>query len=147
MFAQSVVVDNSDTVTTGTSPDSSFRQKRFYLTMAVCAIIYLPSLAWTLGLDQNIFAEIASLLLKGKRLYADAWDVKPPNVFYTYAAFEWLFGQNEFAVRLSDYVFTLLAAAALFIGVDSRVRSPKYERSHWIAPIAAVLLTLTLLSL
>jgi hypothetical protein len=120
---------------------------RFYITMAICAVIYLPSLAWTLGLDQNIFAEIASLLLQGKRLYAEAWDVKPPNIFYTYAFFEWLFGQSEFAIRLSDYFFTLLAAGLLFVGVEQRLRLLKSDRSQWIAPIAAILLTLTLLSL
>jgi hypothetical protein len=133
------------------SPVSSIRsriaERRFAITLLLCALIYLPSLAWTLGLDQNIFAEIASLLLKGERLYVQAWDVKPPNVFYTYAVFEWLFGQTEFAVRLSDYLFTLLAAAALFIGVDDRLRMHKSERSHLIAPLAAILLTLTLLSL
>jgi hypothetical protein len=129
------------------SPALRFKDRRFIVTMLLCAVIYLPSLAWTLGLDQNIFAVIASLLLKGKRLYVDAWDVKPPNVFYTYAAFEWLFGQTEFAIRLSDYLFTMLAAAALFIGVDDRLRSAKSDRSQCIAPIATILLTLTLLSL
>lgn len=148
MFAQSDDVECHDLNTTVTSPDSSFRsaftERRFIVTMAVCAVIYLPSLAWTLGLDQNIFAEIASLILKGQRLYVDAWDVKPPNIFYTYAFFQWLFGQSEFAVRLSDYVFALLACAALFVGIDKRVR---VAGLRLMAPFAAVLFVLTLLSL
>ncbi|MDP4200740.1 MAG: hypothetical protein Q8922_09520 [Bacteroidota bacterium] len=121
--------------------------QRFGVTLSICAIIYLPSLFWTLGLDQNIFAEIASLLLRGKTLYVDAWDVKPPNIFYTYALFEWIFGQHEFAVRLSDYLFTLLACSALFVGVDRQASVMPDRLCSWAAPIATVLLALTLLSL
>jgi len=114
--------------------------------MALCAIIYLPSLAWALGLDQNIFAEIGALLLRGKTLYVDAWDVKPPNVFYLYALFEWLFGPHDFAVRVSDYIFTLFACAAVF-GAAERQWLPADRGHEWIGPLAAVLLALTLLSL
>jgi hypothetical protein len=112
-------------------------------------VIYLPTLWWSLGLDQNIFAEIGSLILKGQRPYIDAWDVKPPNVYYTYAFFQWILGATEFAVRSSDFVFTLLAAAAMFLGVDRRVQKqviPAWLR-RWSAVVAAILLTLTLLSL
>jgi hypothetical protein len=116
--------------------------------MAVAAILYLPSLFWSLGLDQNIFAEIGWLLLHGKRLYVDAWDVKPPNVFYVYALFEWLFGANGFAVRLSDYVFALIAFSAIFIAI--RRQTANFANGlmrAWAAPPAAILLALTLLSL
>ncbi len=119
---------------------------RFWITIALCAVIYLPSLAWGLGLDQNIFGEIASLLLHGKKLYVDAWDVKPPNVFYVYALFESVFGPNGFAVRLSDYIFALCACAALYawMSVDDQLHDP-YPRI--IPPLATILLALTLLSL
>ena len=84
--------------------------------VALCGLVYTSlSLFWSLGLDQNIFAEIGSLLLQGKKLYMDAWDIKPPNVFYVYAIFEWLFGQNGFAVRVSDYVFAMTAFSAMIL--------------------------------
>ncbi len=115
--------------------------------MAVCAIVYLPSLFWALGLDQNIFAEIGSLLLKGKKLYVDAWDVKPPNVFYVYAFFEWIFGSHDIAVRISDYVFTLFACAAIFFAADRHSSPIAGQGKEWVAPLASILLVLTLLSL
>ncbi|HEY3874172.1 MAG TPA: hypothetical protein VGM92_01740 [Candidatus Kapabacteria bacterium] len=115
--------------------------------MAACAILYLPSLAWALGLDQNIFAEIGALLLKGKKLYVDAWDVKPPNIFYLYAIFEWIFGQHEIAVRISDYCFSLLSCAAIFAATEQQSPMLAGRGKEWIAPVASVLLMLTLLSL
>ncbi len=115
--------------------------------MALSATLYLPSLFWTLGLDQNIFAEIGSLMLKGKKLYVDAWDVKPPNIFYIYALFEWIFGQHDFAVRISDYVFALFACAAIFAATERQSPLLAGHGREWVAPLASILLVLTLLSL
>jgi Dolichyl-phosphate-mannose-protein mannosyltransferase len=118
------------------------------MVVALCGLIYLPSLFWSLGLDQNIFAEIGSLLLQGKKLYVDAWDVKPPNIFYTYAIFEWLFGTNGFAVRLSDYVFILIAFSAMMVATRKQAALCGSKiMLDWAAPLAAMLLALTLLSL
>ncbi len=113
----------------------------------MCGLIYSPSLFWSLGLDQNIFAEIGSLLLQCKKLYVDAWDVKPPNIFYVYAFFEWIFGQHEFAVRVSDYVFSLIACVAIFVATERQSSPIAINGRGWAAPLAAVLLALTLLSL
>jgi hypothetical protein len=116
--------------------------------MALAAVLYLPSLFWSLGLDQNIFAEIGWLLLHGKKLYVDAWDVKPPNIFYVYALFEWLFGANGFAVRLSDYVFALIAFSAIFIAIRRQTAGlANGLMQTWAAPLSAIFLALTLLSL
>ncbi len=116
--------------------------------VALCGLIYLPSLFWSLGLDQNIFAEIGALLLHGKRLFIDAWEVKPPNIFYIYAIFEWLFGANGFAVRLSDYVFALIAFSAIFAATRRQAaQSSSRAMLDWASPLAAMLLALTLLSL
>ncbi len=116
--------------------------------IAICGVIYLPSLFWSLGLDQNIFAEIGSLLLQGKKLYADAWDVKPPNVFYVYALFEWVFGRHEFAIRLSDYFFALVTMGAMFLATRRQTaNSANHLIREWSAPVSIMLLSLTLLSL
>jgi hypothetical protein len=124
---------------------SVFRSGRFWTAIGLCAVLYLPSLFWALGLDQNIFAEIGSLLLAGKKPYANAWDVKPPNIFYTYALFEWLFGQREFAIRLSDYCFAIAACAAMYAWID-RITS-RENIARWAPFVASILLILTLLSL
>jgi hypothetical protein len=126
--------------------DSSiFKTGRFWTAIGLCAALYLPSLFWALGLDQNIFAEIGSLVLAGKKPYADAWDVKPPNIFYTYALFEWLFGQRDFAIRISDYLFAIITCAAMYAWIN-RITS-RENIARWVPFIASLLLILTLLSL
>jgi len=121
--------------------DSPIRTPRFWITLAICAVVYMPSLFWSFGLDQNIFAEIGSMMLHSARLYVDAWDVKPPNIFYTYAAFQWLFGQNEFAIRFSDYIASIAACAAMYVFVR------RATSVAWAPELASILLALTLLSL
>jgi len=124
-----------------------YRSRAFWLTIALCAVLYLPSLFWALGLDQNIFAEIGSLLLSGHKPYVDAWDVKPPNIYYTYALFEWLFGQNDLAVRLADYLSALATCAVAYITVQRRLLSYSPLMLRWAPIVTALLLALTLLSL
>src|SRR5207237_2211332 len=89
----------------------------FLITMGVCAIIYFPSAYWGLGLDQNIFAEIASLLRSGHKLYVDAWDVKPPNIYYTYALFEWLEGETARSIRMADMLAGIVSWIVVYIAV------------------------------
>jgi hypothetical protein len=116
--------------------------------VALCGLIYLPSLFWSLGLDQNIFAEIGSLLLQGKKLYVDAWDVKPPNVFYIYALFQWIFGKSEFVIRLSDYIFAIIAFVGIIVATQREAAQfGSAILQKWAGPLAAILLALTLLSL
>jgi hypothetical protein len=131
------------------SPAPAYRTRAFWLAMALCAILYLPSLFWALGLDQNIFAEIGSLLLSGHRPYVDAWDVKPPNIYYIYALFEWIFGQHDIAIRIADYLTGLATCAAAFVIVRRRLSMfGASDALQLHAPIVtALLLVLTLLSL
>ena len=126
-----------------------FRTRPFAFTMLVVAVIYSPSLFWALGLDQNIFAEIGSLILTGKKPYVDAWDVKPPNIYYTYAFFEWLLGPNDFAIRIADYLASLASCAAIYIAVRRWLANlGASSLALEVAPVvAALLLSLTFLSL
>lgn len=50
---------------------------------------YHEPLEW----DTGTYAAIAREMLAGERLYADAWDIKPPGVFATYAAALWAAGR------------------------------------------------------
>ncbi len=121
----------------------------FALTIAACGIIYLPSLFWALGLDQNIFAEIGSLLLSGKKPYLDMWDVKPPNIYYINALFEWLFGPHDITVRIADYLFSLASCSVLFLLVKRHLTSfsTSAVAIRLAPPVASLLLSLTFLSL
>jgi hypothetical protein len=61
------------------------------------------------GLDQGIYGVVGDVMLAGGAPYKDAWDFKPPGVFFVYATARALFGEGMGAVR----VFEALAWATL----------------------------------
>jgi Dolichyl-phosphate-mannose-protein mannosyltransferase len=65
--------------------------------------------------DEGIFAAIASDVRHGNVLYADAWDNKPPLIFYTYAAVQWLFGNGVFALHAVTTVVVLVTLALVML--------------------------------
>jgi hypothetical protein len=50
--------------------------------------------------DEGIFAAIAQNMREGRTLYAQAWDNKPPLIYFTYAGIQSLFGTGVFALHL-----------------------------------------------
>jgi hypothetical protein len=72
--------------------------------------------------DEGIFAAIARNMRSGSTLYTDAWDNKPPLIFFTYAGIQSLFGTGVFALHLVATVAVLLtqvvvmAIALLIVG-------------------------------
>lgn len=72
--------------------------------------------------DEGIFAGVATNIREGRTLYAQAWDNKPPLIFYTYAAVQTVFGSSVFALHLWATVSVLatqvavMAVAALVFG-------------------------------
>ena len=67
----------------------------------------VPSLAQPAGGDQSLYTYQAQRMLDGGVPYRDAWDQKPPAVFFIYAAL-WRIWPHESVVAAAD-----LAAAAL----------------------------------
>jgi hypothetical protein len=63
--------------------------------------------------DQGIYAYIADLMMHGGSPFRDAWELKPPAVFFVYWSAFLLVGRSEFALRLFDVLYTLLSAAAV----------------------------------
>jgi hypothetical protein len=117
----------------------------FVIGVLFTALLYLPALTWGFGHDQNVFAEIGSLLLKGKLPYIDAWDIKPPNIYYLYALAEGIIGRTEFAIRLADYLSTIGTAIILFFYVARC--SPARDGDHNHLIIAPMLFAWIALSL
>ena len=72
--------------------------------------------------DEGIFAAVATNMREGRSLYAQAWDNKPPLIFFTYAGIQSLFGTSVFALHLSATVVvlatqvTVMAIGALLYG-------------------------------
>ncbi|HEY8173900.1 MAG TPA: hypothetical protein VIH21_12510, partial [Dehalococcoidia bacterium] len=73
--------------------------------------------------DEGIFAAIAQNMRSGRALYSEAWDNKPPLIFFTYAAVQSLFGTSVLAlhaVATAVVIATqcaLMAVAALLFGI------------------------------
>ena len=78
------------------------------------ALLLFPTIFWPFDYDQGTFAYGGWAVLHGLRPYIDFWDIKPPNIFYTYAAAFALFGNTVRAVRLFDYLNALLTIALLY---------------------------------
>ncbi len=79
------------------------------------AVLLFPTIFWPFDYDQGTFAYGGWGVLHGLRPYLDFWDIKPPNIFYTYAAAFTLFGDSVRAVRIFDYLNALLSLALLYV--------------------------------
>ncbi len=86
----------------------------FWLTLIGSAILLAPTILWPFDYDQGTFAYGGWAILHGQRPYIDFWDIKPPNIFYTYAAAFALFGNSVRAIRVFDYLNSLLTIGLLF---------------------------------
>jgi uncharacterized membrane protein len=85
------------------------------LVLALSAVIMgLPSLDEPFGRDEGTYAAFAAILRRGGLPYVNAWDHKPPGIYYTYAAIFDLLGRSMIAVRLFDIFFTLALMAAIY---------------------------------
>jgi Dolichyl-phosphate-mannose-protein mannosyltransferase len=92
-------------------------------TLLVAVLLHYPSLfepRWY-G-DEGIFAAVAENIRHGQTLYADAWDNKPPLIFFTYAAIQAAFGAGIFPLHLVATISVLttqlsvMAIALLLFG-------------------------------
>jgi hypothetical protein len=78
------------------------------------AIVFLllQLVAFRYGRDQAIYAMVAEAMLRGGAPYRDAWDFKPPGIFFTYALARGLFGNGEYGVRVLEALgFASIAGA------------------------------------
>ncbi|SDF19029.1 ArnT family glycosyltransferase [Limimaricola pyoseonensis] len=74
------------------------------VALAISALLIVQMLALPLGRDQATFAVIGSGMLEGRAPYSEAWDIKPPGIFFLYALADALFGPGESAPRLLEAV-------------------------------------------
>lgn len=68
----------------------------------VIALAALQVLLFGFGRDQGIYAVVGDALLDGKMPYRDAWDFKPPGIYFVFAAAEALFGKAMSSIRLLE---------------------------------------------
>ncbi|MBX3283479.1 MAG: hypothetical protein KF756_13525 [Acidobacteria bacterium] len=85
----------------------------FFVLLTLLLVWAAASLTFPFGWDQGIFAWAGDVIVRGGLPYRDAWDIKGPLTYYTYALAQIAFGKNTSAIRLLDLI--ILAAAALTI--------------------------------
>lgn len=56
------------------------------------------------GRDQGIYAMVGHAIVAGGMPYRDAWDFKPPGIFYIYALAEFLFGHRMVGPRILEVI-------------------------------------------
>ncbi len=86
---------------------------RQILTGLAAALLNLPLLAYEFGFDQGVFATMADAMLNGQVLYRDAWEHKPPGVFYAFALSFLAFGRDCWAPRLLEIICVGLSAGGV----------------------------------
>jgi hypothetical protein len=79
------------------------------------AWLLLALTRFELGLDQGIYAVVADAMLRGGAPYQDAWDFKPPGVYFAYALARGALGSGMASVRILEAagVASLFGAFAL----------------------------------
>lgn len=81
------------------------------LFVIICA---LPILSFPPGRDQGTYLEIGQSLLRGKHLYVQLWDNKPPGIFVVYAVIAGIFGKVLWSAAVVDIVLLLAISYLLF---------------------------------
>ena len=76
-------------------------------------LLSLPLLCFDFWFDQGVFATIADTLLRGGIPYRDAWEHRPPGIFWVYEASFLLLARDLWAVRTAEILAIGLACAGL----------------------------------
>jgi len=85
--------------------------------MTVYALLQL--LLFKYGRDQGIYSLVAKAMVEGGSPYRDAWDFKPPGIYFVYALAHVLFGSHYYGIRLIEVV-GLVAAIPCFVLIGRR---------------------------
>lgn len=82
----------------------------------------LPAIVEPAGNDQSLYMYVADTVRRGGVPYVDAWDQKPPGIFFVYAAVRALW-PRESAVAVAD-VIGAGVTAWLLVGIGRRLSGP-----------------------
>lgn len=118
----------SDEAQQGRQPIGSSSRWWFWGALAMAFLRVLPALRFPIGRDEATYCVIAERLLHGQALYRDAWDNKPPGIFYIYTIIVKLFGHATWSVGAVDILWLLAISACIWF----------FARRYLGAPAAAV---------
>jgi 4-amino-4-deoxy-L-arabinose transferase-like glycosyltransferase len=86
--------------------------------LAVIVLVLLvafPVLTYPMGRDQGMYANIGRSILAGGTPYIDMWDIKPPPIYYIYAAGIALFGGTTAGIRAIDFALVPLGMVGIYL--------------------------------
>jgi hypothetical protein len=87
-----------------------------FIAIVILALIAaLPILTYPMGRDQGMYANIGRSILYGGTPYIDMWDIKPPPIYYIYAAGIQVFGTTTAAIRAIDLSLIPLGMLGLYL--------------------------------
>ncbi|MEW6557614.1 MAG: glycosyltransferase family 39 protein [Elusimicrobiota bacterium] len=93
----------------------------YFTWLAVISIILLTAtirlrlLSIPLDRDEGTYAYIADLLLKGNPPYTQAYATRFPGIYYVYAFFFLLFGQNSLSIHLGLLIANAVSVLLIFL--------------------------------
>jgi hypothetical protein len=120
-------------------------QRMELAVLAGCGLLALYLLAHLLlfqyGRDQGVYAVVARTIVEGGVPYRDAWDLKPPGIFFLYAGARLLFGPAQHGIRILE-VLGMLSLIPAFA-----ILSRRFVGSARSALVAAALGTMACVQL
>ncbi len=112
------------------------RWPRRVAELGLCALVLVPVVLYPLARDQALFAYAGQVILDGGLPYRDVFEQKGPATHYTFALILYLFGEEQWAVRLF-FALVLLAGSQLAAALAQRLAGP---RARWPAALGFALL-------
>ena len=83
--------------------------------LAISLFLRLSFLHEPFERDEGAYAYMAQEILRGSVPYKDVIDIKPPAIYYAYAAIMALFGETAEAIRMFTAFYSLLTVCAVFL--------------------------------
>ena len=85
-----------------------------FLIILLKVVLFVPFISEPLERDEGAYGYIAQQVLAGGLPYRDAFDHKPPAVYYLYASVFKLFGDSLLAIRVFTLCFSLITLLVIF---------------------------------
>ena len=94
-----------------TQPKTASSSQQWVWALVLLALVALrvPALMRPAGGDQHLYAYTAGRVLDGDMPYSDAWDQKPPGIFFVYAT-AWTIWPDARVIGVLDLVASLATA-------------------------------------
>jgi hypothetical protein len=85
------------------------------ITAIVIAVILLPAMFYPLGPDEGLFFVSGQKMLNGAIHYRDIIDIKPPLIYYLYAASIAMFGPTSLSIHILDVFLQMLTCLMILL--------------------------------